>query len=565
MNLTLNLSAPGISVPPNLLGHNLEFTRHDLFAGLSAELLANRKFATLVPCSEDATNFTCWPNATQRIAAASPGFASRWHRVGNASLDAPYWASASPLVTGDRGHSVRCTASATECGVWQGSFEGGYDPGPSAGSGIAVEAGVSYTLRLVLRGGAEDVAVAVTLADAGGALGTASFVAGAGDWRTQEAVVVPARTSASVTLAITAARAASAWWLGSASLTRADRTWRGMRTDVIDSLKAIGFRGLLRYPGGCFAPFYRWKVGLLPADERPPLATPPGYCFAVAGGVDAYTDGFVENGVGVDDFLALCDELGMAPALTVRLQFATDDELDEAADLIEYLNGDAATPFGRLRAARGRAAPYNVRHWYLGNEMDHQDRYPDYPRSLARVPPPAPDEYATLLGRLVPRMLGASPAPLRLLTVAATAPPDRAAAWNAGASRATPLSPAHSRVPASCLLLPPPVACSVGARGRRARLRRQLPQGVRAARARLRRPFAERPPPPQVRRAAAVALHRRRRLRRRAAAARHLPAEGGGTPRAAGQRERRRRRRHRDLGRRVGAGQAVEGDAPSRD
>ena len=52
----------------------------------------------------------------------------------------------------------------------------------------------------------------------------------------------------------------------------------------------------MRYPGGCYAPFYRWKIGLLPADQRPPIETPPGYCAAVPGGVNAYTDGFMENG-----------------------------------------------------------------------------------------------------------------------------------------------------------------------------------------------------------------------------------------------------------------------------
>ena len=47
-----------------------------------------------------------------------------------------------------------------------------------------------------------------------------------------------------------------------------------MRNDTVAALKATGFRGLMRYPGGCYAPFYRWKVGLLPADQQPPIETP---------------------------------------------------------------------------------------------------------------------------------------------------------------------------------------------------------------------------------------------------------------------------------------------------
>ena len=53
--LVLNASLTGPPVESALLGHNLEFTRHDLFAGLSAELLANRKFVGLAPCSSSPT------------------------------------------------------------------------------------------------------------------------------------------------------------------------------------------------------------------------------------------------------------------------------------------------------------------------------------------------------------------------------------------------------------------------------------------------------------------------------------------------------------------------------
>ena len=41
---SINTTSPtGGLVNPELYGHDLEFTRHDLFEGLSAEILANRK------------------------------------------------------------------------------------------------------------------------------------------------------------------------------------------------------------------------------------------------------------------------------------------------------------------------------------------------------------------------------------------------------------------------------------------------------------------------------------------------------------------------------------------
>ena len=36
---------------------------------------------------------------------------------------------------------------------------------------------------------------------------------------------------------------------------------------------------------------------------------------------------------------------------------------------MEYVNGAADTPMGRLRAANGHPAPYNVKWWGIGNEM----------------------------------------------------------------------------------------------------------------------------------------------------------------------------------------------------
>jgi alpha-N-arabinofuranosidase len=141
-----------------------------------------------------------------------------------------------------------------------------------------------------------------------------------------------------------------------------------MRMDVIEKLKDTGFKGLFRYPGGCYAPFYRWKIGLLEADARPPIETPPGYCDAVAGGVNAYTDGMMENGISTDDYLALCEYTGLIPAITVRFQEGLPGpggDVEEARQWVEYVNGGVNTPFGALRAARGHPEPYNVSYWYL--------------------------------------------------------------------------------------------------------------------------------------------------------------------------------------------------------
>ena len=44
--------------------------------------------------------------------------------------------------------------------------------------------------------------------------------------------------------------------------------------------------------------------------------------------------------------------------------------LDQARNFVEYVNGPTGSDWGDLRKAKGRAEPFAVKHWCLGNEMD---------------------------------------------------------------------------------------------------------------------------------------------------------------------------------------------------
>lgn len=72
------------------------------------------------------------------------------------------------------------------------------------------------------------------------------------------------------------------------------------------------------------------------------------------------------NDVGTDEFLTLCGLLGVDAFISVNAGFG---DAHSAAELVEYVNGAADTPMGRLRAANGHPAPYNVKWWGIGNEM----------------------------------------------------------------------------------------------------------------------------------------------------------------------------------------------------
>eukprot|EP01044_Picomonas_judraskeda_P004756 COSAG03_NODE_426_length_8006_cov_75.576957_7_plen_558_part_00 len=82
ISLALDLTKAVGVVEPELYGHDLEFTRHDLFTGLSAELVANRKFAVPTPC--DGSGMACWPQPVQALMAAN--FTPRWDRCASLAL-----------------------------------------------------------------------------------------------------------------------------------------------------------------------------------------------------------------------------------------------------------------------------------------------------------------------------------------------------------------------------------------------------------------------------------------------------------------------------------------------
>jgi len=139
------------------------------------------------------------------------------------------------------------------------------------------------------------------------------------------------------------------------------QNFHGMRLDVIRQMKKLGIK-LLRWPGGNFAGEYNWKDGLLPRNKRAPiqsflwLETQP------------HTFGYDFSEINVDDFIALCKEIGAEAFITINPTWNTPDE---SAQWVEYCNGDENTEYGKLRAERGYSQPYNVQFWSLGNEFGY--------------------------------------------------------------------------------------------------------------------------------------------------------------------------------------------------
>jgi alpha-L-arabinofuranosidase len=122
--------------------------------------------------------------------------------------------------------------------------------------------------------------------------------------------------------------------------------------DVIRLLKESRLP-LLRWPGGNFVSGYRWRDGVGPIDARPTLPNPA-------------WEGLEYNFFGTDEFIAFCRAVGCEPLICVN---AGDGDEHEAAAWVEYCNGAAESPMGRLRAANGHPKPYGVQRWEVGNEI----------------------------------------------------------------------------------------------------------------------------------------------------------------------------------------------------
>ncbi|NOY81376.1 MAG: hypothetical protein GXP31_10280 [Kiritimatiellaeota bacterium] len=140
-------------------------------------------------------------------------------------------------------------------------------------------------------------------------------------------------------------------WIGAASLMPADNVG-GFRRDLLDVIR-LAPPSMIRWPGGNMVSGYQWRDGVGDPDRRPMRW-------------DRAWNAWVYNDMGTDEFIEYCRFIGAEPCICVN---AGEGTAEQAAQWVEYCNGGPETPMGRLRAANGHRAPYNVRYWDVGNEI----------------------------------------------------------------------------------------------------------------------------------------------------------------------------------------------------
>jgi alpha-N-arabinofuranosidase len=243
--------------------------------------------------------------------------------------------------------------------------------------GFYTTAGVNYRLSLHMRGLAGERVFASL--HGGGLIAGPVELGTAGDgWGKAEAVLTANRTIDNCTLTIEFDGP------GIVSIDRVyligdDAVGGIWRPDVVAAIRALN-PGIIRYGGstlevaGPGVHEFEWRECVGPWDQRAP------YPVACWGGLDA-------NFAGPAEFVQLCQLLGAEPLLCVRWTGRTPAD---AAAQVEYFNGPADSPMGRLRAEHGHPEPYGVRYWQIGNEVagdEYNRSLADFARAMKQVDP----------------------------------------------------------------------------------------------------------------------------------------------------------------------------------
>ena len=128
---------------------------------------------------------------------------------------------------------------------------------------------------------------------------------------------------------------------------------QGLRKDFYSALREAGLP-VVRLPGGNFVSGWQWKDSIGPRENRKTH-------------LDMAWFQYIPNDVGHDEYLQWAEKAGAETIYTVNLGTGT---LQDAADCVEYTNFPGGTWWSDLRRKNGREAPYGVKTWCLGNEMD---------------------------------------------------------------------------------------------------------------------------------------------------------------------------------------------------
>ena len=338
-NSTVHIDITHTSEPisPYIYGQFIEHLGRCIYGGIWAEMLEDRKF--FYPVTGEAPAWMMF----------KPGLKS-WDGEGH-----PYELLVrSPwMIIGDKQNVTMDTQNAfVGEHTPRIALTGDGTPGGLLQNRLALVEGKGYIGRIVLAGTPEAGPIQVSLVWGGGASDR--------DTETIEKITTAfstfplqfrSKSSTDNGRIEIVATGKGQFYVGTASIMPDDNIL-GWRADVVALLKKLN-SPVYRWPGGNFVSGYDWKDGIGDPDRRPPRKNPA-------------WKGVEHNDVGIHEFMELCREINAEAFIAVNTGLG---DVTAAAEEIEYVNGGAETPMGKLRAKNGHSKPYGVKWWAIGNEM----------------------------------------------------------------------------------------------------------------------------------------------------------------------------------------------------
>src|SRR5215469_7659925 len=306
------------------------------------------------------------------------------------------------------------------------AYEPGFGLSNSGFRGIGVESGAEYRFSAYVRtGGPKGIRATIT-DESNHEIGTGALTGFDGQWKKYETVIRPTATTQHAQFNLFLDEPGFVV-IDMVSLFPVD-TWghrsNGLRKDLVQLLADM-HPGFIRFPGGCIvegrrlATRYQWKKTVGDIENRETI---------VNRWYDEFDhrpapDYFQSFGLGFYEYFQLAEDIGAAPLPILNCGMAcqfntgelaqindTKEYIQDALDLIEFANGPATSPWGKVRAHMGHPKPFHLTMMGVGNEQWGQpyvDRYklfaatlkakhPEINLVVAAGPAPSGDQFEFL-------------------------------------------------------------------------------------------------------------------------------------------------------------------------
>ena len=369
--IAVDAAQPGPTISPTMFGIFFEDINFAADGGLYPELIKNRSFEFDQPLAG-------W-HAMLPITAKGELGATR------GELDVR---TQEPL-NAMNPHYVRVKAYVAGFGLWNSGYRG-----------IGVNGSAEYRFSAYVRsGGPKNIRATIT--DGNLEIGTGTLTGFDGGWKRYETVIRANRTAqhAQFNLFLDEAGYVD---LDMVSLFPVD-TWNhrpnGLRKDLVQLLADM-HPGFIRFPGGCIvegrrlATRYQWKTTVGDIAARKTIVNRWNDEFDHRPAADY----FQSFGLGFYEYFQLAEDIGAAPLPIVNCGMAcqfntgelaqlddTKEYIQDALDLIEFANGPAKSPWGKLRADMGHPAPFHLTMIGIGNEQWGEPYIERYKRFAAAL------------------------------------------------------------------------------------------------------------------------------------------------------------------------------------